>query len=215
MAAILAIVLSFEGSAGRKTPANFSVVQDRSSTPQNLAAHIRYARQTDLAERASQLVGENIESASRARQAGGGDAIDDRATAEDEIRAMSERREDIGTTADAAIDHHRHLVANRLPDRRQRLQGRRPAIELPPAVIGDDDPVTTKRQRAARIVRMLQAFDDELTLPKTPVAFEIGPALRRVLLRAHIFGDPLGACTRPRIGRPRAHLGQTAVLNPL
>jgi hypothetical protein len=46
------------------------------------------ARQPDLPKCTPQFVNENIERARSARQAGCGDAVDDSATAEDEIRAM-------------------------------------------------------------------------------------------------------------------------------
>src|SRR5205807_10319198 len=44
---------------------------------------------------------------------------------EDELGAHAQRDQGIEPATDAAVQHHRHLVADRFVDRRQHLQGRR------------------------------------------------------------------------------------------
>ena len=59
----------------------------------------------------------------------------------------------VGTAPDAAIDENRDAPVYRLDDARQRAETRRGTIELPSAVIGNDDPVNAVIERAFRFVR--------------------------------------------------------------
>ena len=60
-------------------------------------------------------------------------------------------------------------------------------------MVRDDDPVAAHLDRAARVVGMLHALDDELAFPERAIGLEIGPGVDREELRDHESGDRLAA----------------------
>ena len=73
-------------------------------------------------------------------------------------RAPRDRLDDIRAAADSAVDQDRDSVLDGGDDRRQSLQCARRTVELPAAVIGDDQAVDARRDRAPRIVGMQNAL---------------------------------------------------------
>ena len=99
----------------------------------------------------------------------------------DQHRARAERQrlDDVDAAAEAAVDQHRRCAADRLDDARQRADRGDCAVELAPAVIGDDDSVGAALQRFARIVRMQKALDHQRAAPLPAQPFDVAPADRR------------------------------------
>ena len=65
--------------------------------------------------------------------------------------------------------------AQRLTHRRHLIDGRRRAIQLTSAMIGNHDPIRAGRHRLARIVRIKHALENERPLPKPAHPLEILP----------------------------------------
>ncbi len=68
-------------------------------------------------------------------------AVDHRAADHRAARAQRPGLQHVLAAADAAVHPHLDLRADRVDDRRQRLDARRRAVELAPAVVADDDGV--------------------------------------------------------------------------
>ena len=69
------------------------------------------------------------------------------------VSAEADRLEHVLTGADAAVEMHLDVAADRIDDLRQGADRRTRAVELAPAVIGDDDRVGAGFRRHARILR--------------------------------------------------------------
>src|SRR5712692_6176439 len=89
-----------------------------------------------------ELPAENGEHAFDARLTECGDSPHVRASDANGAGAEGDRFEDVGSTAEAAIDQHRNTVPYNLNDFRQTVDRRSPALCGTSAVIGNDDPVS-------------------------------------------------------------------------
>ena len=97
-------------------------------------------------QRAEDLRLQQLEHAARAGLAVDGEAPERRAAGEDRARAERERLHDVGAAADAAVEQHLDAAVDGLDHLRERVDRRRHAVELTPAVVRDDD----RRPRRAR-----------------------------------------------------------------
>ena len=57
-------------------------------------------------------------------------AVERRPAEEHELRAEAQRDQDVGAAPHAAVEHHRHAVADRRLDRRQHVERGRRLVEL-------------------------------------------------------------------------------------
>ena len=84
--------------------------------------------------------------------------------------------EDVDAAAHAAIEHERHPSFEPAGDFGQGLDAARGAVELPPAVVGDDDAVNTALYRFAGIVGMQDALEQERQARPLAQAGEVVPS---------------------------------------
>jgi len=98
---------------------------------------------------------QQLDGMAHARIAGDGGRIEKRSPDEYELRAECERFQYIGAAAYAAVHHDRH-AARLLDDAGQYAQWSGRAIQLAPAVIGDDDAVDGRSSRAMRASSLLR-----------------------------------------------------------
>ena len=81
-----------------------------------------------------------------------GEAPERRAADEHGAGAERERLDDVGAAADAAVDEHLDPTVDRLDDLGQRVDRRGDAVELPAAVVRDDDPGGAVLAREPRVL---------------------------------------------------------------
>jgi hypothetical protein len=93
-----------------------------------------------------------------------------------------QRLDHIGAAADAAVHQHLQAIADCPRDFRQLPDAGSHAIQLPPAVIGDDDPVRRRVRSRSRVFRGHDALDDQLSRPQRTQPLDIPPRDRRIEL---------------------------------
>ena len=110
--------------------------------------------------------------------------------------------------ADAAVEQHGELVADRVDDARQRVERGDRAVDLAAAVVGDDDAVDAARRRArARVVGVQDALEDDRQPRLLAQPRQVVPRQRRVGELADPVADrgawdPPRAALERRRGRP-------------
>ena len=134
----------------------------RNFNAKQVRADLRARTNPAKLHRAHQLARQDLERAQRSRLAGRHRAKERRAAGEHRLRAERARFQDVHAAAHAAVEQHGHAVSYRARDRRQRIQGRGGAIELPAAVVGHDDTVAADGRCALGVVRALHAFEEQL-----------------------------------------------------
>ena len=97
----------------------------------------------------------------RSRFAVDGEAPQRRAAGEHRARAEGERLDDVAAAPDAAVDEHLDPAVDRLDDLGQRVDRRRDAVELPAAVVRDDDPGGAVLARELRVLGRQHALDEQ------------------------------------------------------
>ena len=97
----------------------------------------------------------------RAGLAVDGEAPERRAAGEHGARAEGERLDDVRAAADAAVDEHLDAAVDRLDDLGQRVDRRRDAVELPAAVVRDDDRRRAVLAREPRVLGREHALDED------------------------------------------------------
>src|SRR5207302_1540206 len=100
-------------------------------------------RTADLPHDEVDLAAEDVDDLFDARNSADDGAVKGWPAEEHELGAEAEGDEDIGAAPDPAVEHHRHLVADRRLDRGQSLERSRRLIELAAAMVRDNDPVDT------------------------------------------------------------------------
>src|SRR5712692_6776224 len=133
------------------------------------------ARTANLRHREIDLAPQNTDRLAHPRNSAGCRAIERRSPAKNEARAQRQRDQDIRATPHPAVQHNRHPVADRLPDRRQRFERGGSPVELPPAMIRHDDSVDADIRGAAGVVGMQNAFDDQMARPQFAELLEVFP----------------------------------------
>ena len=118
---------------------------------------------------------EDLERLPRAGLAAGGDTVEHGAAEQHEVGAERQGLDDVGAAAEAAVDEHAQPLAHRRDDRRQRLERGERAVELPPAMVGDDDAVGAVARRELCILDREDAFHQQLARPRVAQPGEIGP----------------------------------------
>src|SRR5664279_69187 len=98
-------------------------------------------RRADLLHRALKLEAHQFKHALDAGLPEGAQAPDIGPPDADRGRAHAQRLDDVGATAEAAVDQDRHTAFDRLDDLRQRIDAGTAAVLAAPAMIGDDDTV--------------------------------------------------------------------------
>ncbi|MNT09396.1 hypothetical protein D3C72_1441770 [compost metagenome] len=117
------------------------------------------------------------------RHAGGGPdrrRIGERPADKDATRAERERLDYVGAAAYAAVEHHRQ-VGHGVHDLRQDAQRRDGAVELPAAVVRNDDPVHTVPTRQQGVFRGQDALDHQRALPAPADGFKVRPGEMRAV----------------------------------
>src|SRR6202167_167521 len=136
-------------------------------------------------ERAVDLAPEEFERPEDAILTRAGDAPKLRAADQNRARAERQRLDDVDAPPEAAVDEHRRAAADRFDDAGQRANRGDRAVELAPAMVGDDDAIGAVFDRLARFARMQQALDQKRPAPLPAQAFDIAPADIRVQLLVH------------------------------
>src|SRR4051794_13683700 len=103
--------------------------------PQEIGAELVEARAADLTHHEVDLGLEDVDRLFDPRQSERDRAIKRRTAKGDELCAETQRDQYIGAAPDAAVEHHRHSIADRRLDRRQGVKRGRRLIELPPAMV--------------------------------------------------------------------------------
>ncbi len=129
--------------------------------------------------------------------AAGAEAEDVGAADQARARAERERAHEVLPGADAAVEHHLDVGADRIDDLRQRRDRGRRAVELTAAVVGDHDRARAGLGREPRVLDIEHALEDELARPQAPDPLDVLPGERRIELRR----DPR---------RQRLHIGAAA-----
>jgi hypothetical protein len=80
--------------------------------------------------------------------------------------------DDVGAATEAAVDQHRHAIADRLNDFRQSIDGRATAVLDPPSVIGDDDAIDPGLCGKLGILDGENALQDQLDLGSLAQPFD-------------------------------------------
>ncbi len=145
---------------------------------------------------------EDVDRARDAHLPAGGEAVGVGAADEDGPGAEAERLDDVAAAADAAVDEDFGAVADRVEHLRQHAQRRGDAVQLPAAMVGDDDAVGSGVERLARVVRGVDALDEHRPVPGVADPAEVGPRHHRLLER----GADVGVGHRPAVGQD--HVGE-------
>ena len=93
-----------------------------------------------------------------------GEAGGDRPGDERRLRAERERLQHVGAAPDAAVDVDLAAPGDRLDDLGQRVERRRDPVELPAAVIRDDDPGRAVLDREQRVLARQQPLQHDRQL---------------------------------------------------
>ena len=99
---------------------------------------------------------------------------------EDGPRAERERLRDVRAPPDAAVEVDLRTAADGLDDLGQRVQGRGDAVELPPAVVGDDDAGRTVLARERGVLGREDALEHERKRALGAKPLEVAPGDARV-----------------------------------
>src|SRR6185312_13105376 len=87
------------------------------------------------------LCAEDLDHPPRSGLPADGEAVEVRPPDQARLRAECQRLHDIGSSAYAAVEEHLRPATDRFYDLGEDGHARRRAVELPAAVVGDDDPV--------------------------------------------------------------------------
>lgn len=112
---------------------------------------------------------------SHPRCAADGGSIHEWAADEYKTGTECKRLQHIPATSDSAIHHHDQIASNRITDRRQHMQWLDGAIQLPAAMVRDDDSVRANRCGASCIVDMEDALDHQIPTPAIAYAGDVRP----------------------------------------
>ncbi len=115
------------------------------------------------------------------------EAIDIGTADVDATSAERESAEYVLPRADATVEMHFDAVADSVGDSGELADGRGCAVELPPAVVGDDDRVGAGSEREPRILGIHYALEDQLAAPLAAEPLDVGPRE----LEIELAGDPV------------------------
>ena len=90
-----------------------------------------------------------------------------------------ERAEDVGAGANAAVQHYRDTPPDGLDDRRERIHRRDRAVDLAPAVVGDDDPVHPVLDGRDGVCGVQDPLEEDRQSCSVPQECEVVPGQRR------------------------------------
>ena len=109
----------------------------------------------------------------------------------DEARpgAHRDRRHDIATAEDAAVDVHLRAVPDGCDDRRQLLQWRRRPVELPAAVVRDHDRIGSGVDDDPGVIDRLDTLDDDRPVPFLAQPAQVCDRDRRIEHAVDEVGD--------------------------
>src|SRR5438552_1964978 len=80
-------------------------------------------------------------------------------------RAERDGFQHVLSRADAAIHPHLDALSDGLDDRRQRANRRRRTVELPAAMVGNDERIGARIGREASVLRVQDALQDQFPAP--------------------------------------------------
>src|SRR5262249_54491025 len=109
----------------------------------------------------------------------------------DKVGARRDRLDDVGAAAERAIDQDLRAPGDGVHDLGQYLHGAAAVIELPPAVVGDVNPVHAVIERNPGVLGGRNALDDERNLdpPLDPLDRRpVEPGLERAALHTPAAG---------------------------
>ncbi len=118
--------------------------------------------------------------------------------------AERERAHHVLARAHAAVEHHLDLVADRARDfRKLRDRGGR-AVELPPAMVGNDDRIGAVLRRELGVGCLQDALQNQRAFPGAADPFHVGPVQRRIELVLNPYAE------RARLSTPSTSLDDVA-----
>src|SRR5436190_16103002 len=141
-------------------PAYASAVARPVVGPQEIGAELVEARAADLAHDEVDLAAEDVDRLLDPGEPARHRAIERRPAEEAELRPEAHRDHDVGAAPYAAVEHHRHAVADGALHRRQHVERGRRLVELAGAVVRYDDSVTADIGGAHRVARIHDPLDD-------------------------------------------------------
>ena len=83
------------------------------------------------------------------------------AAGEHRVSTERDRLDDVSTATNASVHQHHDAIGDRLDDFGQRVQRRGDPVELPTAVVRDDDPFNACLTSEFRVFRRENAFDED------------------------------------------------------
>src|SRR5699024_2205944 len=100
-------------------------------------------------------------------------------------------RHDVGAVHDAGVDADLGVRSDFTRDLGQQVEGDRGAVQLPPAVIGQDDPVDPVGGEGLGVLEALDSLYDQLAGQQLPDALQVLVDDRRIQCRVQqdIHGD--------------------------
>ena len=121
-----------------------------------------------------------------------GERVEIEAAARTGLRADRQRLQHMRAAGDAAVADHLDLVADRIDDLGQRVEGRAAAVELAPAMVRHHDRGGADLDRAPRILDRDDAFQAEGAVPLLADRLGAVPVEALVEHRGEIVGDRFG-----------------------
>src|SRR5262249_21779229 len=134
---------------------------------------------------------EQLEHAMNPGLTGGGEAVEIEASDRDDVRSERDALDNVGAAAEPAVHDDLSPPADRRHDIPQDVDRAAPVIELPTTMIGNIDAVNAVVAGNDRVLRGLDALDDERQLAPLPEPFDLCPAQRRLIaLGGGVGGRP-------------------------
>ena len=112
------------------------------------------------------LVGEDLDHAVHALAPAGHEPVEVGAAHEPELGAQGDGGHDVGAVHDAGVHHDRGVLADLTDHLGQEAEGDGGAVELAPAVVGQQDAVDAEVDEALGVLDGLHALDDDLAGPR-------------------------------------------------
>ncbi len=138
----------------------------------------RMARRARQYHRRFELAAQDLDDAADAGAAGDAQAVAVRTADQHRTGAKRDRLQHVGAALDPAIDQERNPSLDSIRDFYQCVDRGRCGIQIPSAVIRDDDRLGSRLNRELRIVRVEDALDHQRKLRERAQPFDVLPGGR-------------------------------------